>query len=84
MQQAFWAKSIKADERVTRDALTASLQVMLDYRLLGKPLAKLLQPNMRQQRYYNDLVQLQKEIEVLPLAQQLLGTVGSLSPYTSK
>lgn len=71
MQQAFWAQSIKADERATVQALTASLQTMLDYRLLGKPLAKLPQPDTRQQRYYNDLVQLQYEIEVLPLAQQI-------------
>lgn len=71
MQQAFWAQSIKADERATVQALTASLQIMLDHRLLGKPLAKLAQPDTRQQRYYNDLVQLQHEIEVLPLAQQI-------------
>lgn len=51
MQQAFWAQSIKADERTTVHALTASLQTMMDHRLLGKPLVKLQHPQNHQQRY---------------------------------
>ncbi len=75
MTDAFWANSIKADERGTLRALSTSLQLALDH----CPLGQALQPFSpaaggeltRQQRYYNDLVRLQQAIGCRPAAQQL-------------
>lgn len=71
MTDAFWAKSIKADERTTIEALTRSLKFMLDHRLLARPLTQLQHSQGRQQLYYNDLVRLQQEISLLPFEQQI-------------
>ena len=74
MSDAFWAMSLQADERGTLQAITASLQYLLDHRPLGselQPIQALTGELSRQQRYFNDLVRLQQAIGRLPPQHQL-------------
>ncbi len=71
MDQAFWAKSMQADELATLQSLSSSLQFLLDYKPLGDELELIKDTEYRQQRYYNDLVALQQAIKILPVQQQL-------------
>lgn len=71
MDQAFWAKSMQADELATLQSLGSSLQFLLDYKPLGTEFEIINDVKNRQQRYYNDLVALQQAIKILPVQQQL-------------
>ncbi|ART82294.1 hypothetical protein CBP31_06365 [Oceanisphaera profunda] len=75
MADAFWGNSIKADERGTLQAITASLQFVLNHCPLGSTLQPICNKNggilTRQQRYYNDLVRLQQAIGQRPTQQQM-------------
>ena len=72
MENAFWSKSIQVDELATIKAITTSLQFLLDHSPVGSELQTLTTPKNRQQRYYNDLINLQQAIQVLPDQHQLV------------
>ena len=86
MGDAFWTKSLQADELGTLQAISASLRYLLDHCPLGSQLRPIEAPTgeiSRQQRYFNDLVRLQQAIGLLPpqhqLAEQWLAESDNLS-----
>ena len=70
MTDAFWAKSIKTDEKSVVDELDTSVQVLLNALPLDRDELSLLEDNTaRYARYYNDLVALHNSMgNVLPSA----------------
>ena len=84
---AFWARSIQADEARTLLQLSQGLKFLLEHVDLGAVPTRITSPLTRQERYFNDLVRLHEEMSRIRPAPQMVAVhwydnrqLGSIEP----
>ena len=75
LPDAFWARSIQADEARTLDQLSQGLDFLLKHVELGVAPTRIQSPATRYERYYNDLVRLHVAMDYLRPASQMLANL---------
>lgn len=69
---AFWARSIQADEARTLAQLSQSLEFLLEHVELGEAPKRIESPATRYERYYDDLVRLHEAMDYVRPEPQML------------